>query len=127
MRDKCTFEYAIIRVIPKVEREEFLNVGAIVFSKSRKFLAMKHFINEARLRSFSPEMDIEELKKHLAAWEAVCAGSPAGGFIGQLDLADRFRWLTAARSTILQSTRPHPGICSDPEKELEWLFQAFVL
>jgi hypothetical protein len=127
MRDKCTFEYAIIRVIPKVEREEFLNVGAIVFSKSRKFLGMKYLINENRLRAFSPEMDVEELKKHLAAWEAVCAGSPAGGFIGQLDLADRFRWLTAARSTILQSTRPHPGICSDPEKELEWLFQAFVL
>lgn len=127
MQDKCTYEYAIIRIVPKVEREEFLNVGAIVFSKRKKYLGMKHLINEVRLKAFSDELDIDELTQYLSAWEAVCAGSSKGGAIGQLDLADRFRWLTAARSTIIQSAQPHPGICADPEKELEWLFKEFVL
>jgi hypothetical protein len=127
MQDKVTFEYAIIRVVPKVEREEFLNVGAIVFSKPKKFLGMKYLINEARLKAFSKELEVADLTKYLEAWEAVCAGSSEGGAIGQLDLADRFRWLTAARSTIIQSAQPHPGLCADPEKELEWLFKTFVL
>ncbi len=126
MQDKVTFEFAIIRIVPKVEREEFFNVGAIVFSKRKKFLGMKFEIDKARLAAFSNELDFDELNNYLKAWESVCAGDNAGGAIGKLELADRFRWLTAARSTIIQSSKTHPGLCLDPENELQALFESHV-
>ncbi len=127
MQDRCTFEYAIIRVVPKVEREEFFNVGAILFSKRKKYLGIKYQINEKRLASFSNELDITALNDYLKAWEMVCIGAPEGGAIGQMELASRFRWLTASRSTIIQSSETHTGLCTDPEQELEDLFKRYVL
>lgn len=127
MQDRCTYEFAIIRIVPKVEREEFFNVGAILFSKRKKFLGIKFEINRSRLEAFSPELDIDTLNAYLRAWKMVCEGAPEGGAIGKMDLASRFRWLTASRSTIIQSSEPHPGLCLDPEKELVDLFQKYVL
>ncbi|SDM04271.1 DUF3037 domain-containing protein [Kriegella aquimaris] len=127
MQDRCTYEFAIIRIVPKVEREEFMNVGAILFSKRKKFLDMKFEINRNRLEAFSNELDIDALTAYLKAWKLICDGEPEGGAIGKLDLASRFRWLTASRSTIIQSSKPHPGLCHDPEKELEDLFEKYVL
>ena len=126
MPDKATCEFAVIRVVPKVEREEFLNVGVILFSKPKKYLGVKYVGDRARLRAFSPELDPELVHASLAAWEDVCAGAPRGGRIGQLDLPERFRWLTASRSTIIQSSRPHPGLCAEPERVLEELFALYV-
>jgi len=127
MPDRCTFEYAIIRVVPKVEREEFFNVGVILFSKQKKFLGVKYKINEKLLEAFTDEIELEYLLEYLNAWKLICEGAPSGGAIGKFELSDRFRWLTATRSTIIQSSKTHPGLCDDPEKELQDIFMKIVL
>lgn len=127
MQDRETYEYAVIRLVPKVEREEFLNVGVILFSKRKKFLGIKYKVDEERIKAFSEEVDVEMIKSYLEAWKAVCQGAPEGGKIGTFELASRFRWLVASRSTIIQSSKTHPGLCNDPEKVLEQLFERYVL
>ncbi|OAB79853.1 DUF3037 domain-containing protein [Cochleicola gelatinilyticus] len=127
MQDKVTFEYAVIRVVPKVEREEFFNVGVILFSKRKKFLGIKYKIDPKLLAAFSEDLDIQILNENLQAWQQICKGNPFGGAIGKLEISDRFRWLTACRSTIIQSSNVHPGLCSDPEKILEELYNTYVL
>ena len=127
MQDKVTYEYAIIRVVPKVEREEFFNVGVLLFSKRKKFLGVKYHIDQKKLVAFSEDLDITMLNNHLKAWEYVCNGFPEGGAIGQFEISDRFRWLAASRSTIIQSSKTHPGLCTNPEDELKQLFNTFVL
>ena len=95
MPDRFSYEFVIIRVVPKVEREEFMNVGVIVFSKPKRYLDMKYHLDIPRLQALSGEIDIELLKEHLEAWEAICAGAPQGGTIGEQDQPYRFRWLAA--------------------------------
>lgn len=127
MPDKTIYEYAIIRIVPKVERGEFMNVGVILLAKRKKYLAMKYHIDEQRLQAFSEDIDIALIKDYLNAWNLVCAGGAAGGKIGALAIQVRFRWLTADRSSIIQSSPVHPGRTEDAEKELEKLFVKFVL
>ena len=127
MQDRVKYEYAIIRLVPKVEREEFFNVGVILFSKPKKFLGMKFHIAVDKLRSFCCEKELDDLNEYLKGWEMVCKGEPFGGVIGKLEAIDRFRWLTGSRSTIIQSSITHSGLCLDPEKELEAIFKACVL
>lgn len=127
MSDKVTYEYAVIRLVPKVEREEFLNIGVILMSKRKKYLDMKYQIDEPRIRAFAKDVDLADIRKYLEAWEDICAGAPKGGRIGQLELHERFRWLTAARSTIIQSSKVHPGRCDNPAAVLEDLFERYVL
>ena len=126
MQEKHVFEYAVIRVVPRVERQEFLNVGVILFCPAQGFLQTKFSLNEARLLAFSPGLDLAELRERLRAFERVCAGRREGGPIGELPLASRFRWLTAARSTIVQTSPVHPGLCSDAPARLERLFGELV-
>lgn len=127
MQDKVTYEYAIIRVVPKVEREEFFNVGVLLFSKRKNYLGVKFKIDKKKLEAFSDEIDLQMLKDHLAAWKNICEGAEDSGTIGQFEVSDRFRWLAACRSTIIQSSKTHSGLCMDPEEELEYLFKTFVL
>ena len=127
MQDKCTFEFAIIRVVPRVEREEFFNVGAILYSKRKKYLGMRYKIDQKKFDAFSNEVDIDTLNNYLQAWESICKGTPKGGTIGKLELPSRFRWLIASRSTIIQSSEVHLGLCDDPNEALEDLFKRFVL
>ncbi|WP_298487726.1 DUF3037 domain-containing protein [uncultured Maribacter sp.] len=127
MQDRVTFEYAIIRVVPKVERQEFFNVGVILFSKRKKFLDIKYNISQKKLEAFSEEIDINMLESYLNAWKLVCEGASSAGTIGKLELSDRFRWLAASRSTIIQSSKTHSGICNNPEKVLEDIFTKYVL
>jgi hypothetical protein len=127
MPEKHLFEYAVIRVVPRVEREEFLNVGVIIFAKSLKFLQMKYEVNQQKLLNFSDQLDIPEIEEYLKAYEQISMGSTEGGPIGKLDQPSRFRWLTATRSTIVQSSRVHSGFCAEPEKALQDLFTKFVL
>lgn len=127
MQDRYTFEYAIIRIVPKVEREEFFNVGVILFSKRKKFLGIKYYIDPEKLAAFSPDVELKVFEDYLKAWELVCQGSPAGGKIGAMELSDRFRWLSACRSTIIQSSKTHPGLSEDPQKTLEDIFNKQVL
>jgi hypothetical protein len=127
MQDKHTFEYAIIRIVPKVEREEFFNVGVLLFSKRKKFLGIKFHIDATKLRALTPALEIAVLNEYLNAWELICNGKAAGGKIGALEISDRFRWLAACRSTMIQSSKTHPGLSDDPEEELNALFKAYVL
>lgn len=127
MQDKHLFEYAVIRVVPLVEREEFINVGVILYSKKAHFLQCKHHLDKDRLSGFSSAIDLEEVEEHLGAFERICNGSANSGPIGKLDLASRFRWLTATRSTIVQTSKVHSGFCDDLEKSLEKIHTQLVL
>ena len=126
MPDKTTYEFAVIRIVPRVEREEFINAGVIVFSKRKRFLDMKFKIDEQRLLALDQEIDLELVREYLTAWHAICKGGKAGGPIGSMDTNYRYRWLTAYKNTIIQTSRPHPGICDDPANKLERLFEQFV-
>ena len=126
MQDRVTYEFAIIRLVPEVEREEFINLGAILFCKRKKFLGIRYIINQERLKAFSAETDIDLIEEYLKAWELICSGDPDGGAIGEFELADRFRWLASAKSTMLQCSKTHPGLCYDPEHELDDLFEKYV-
>lgn len=127
MQEKYFYEYAIIRIVPKVEREEFLNVGVILFCKKARFLKSKCHIDEARLKLFASELEMEELSENLKAFGKICAGTSDGGPMAREDLASRFRWLTAVRSSSIQTSRPHHGFSHDLEKTLERLFEELVL
>jgi len=127
MQGKHLFEYAVIRVVPRVEREEFLNVGIILFCPSLGFLQTRYILPAARLTAFSPQLDLTELEERLSAFRRICAGRREGGPIGQLSPAVRFRWLTAPRSTVVQTSAVHPGLCTDPEQTLERLFAQLVI
>src|SRR5690554_6183061 len=113
MQENNLFEYAIIRVVPRVEREEFLNVGVILFCKKKDFLKVMYTINKNKITTISPDIDLEEFKAHLMAFNEIALGSKNSGPIGDLETAERFRWLTATRSTVLQTSRVHPGLCGD--------------
>jgi hypothetical protein len=127
MQDRVTYEFAIIRVVPKVEREEFVNVGVILFSKPKKYLGIKFQIDESRLKSFSNGLDLDLVSNYLNGWKLVCQGGKQAGKIGEMELPSRFRWLVASRSTIIQSSETHSGLCHEPEKVLEHLFEKYVL
>ena len=126
-QNRVTYEFAVIRLVPKVEREEFLNVGVILFSKRKRYLGIKFQIDEAKAKAFSRDVDVDMVNDYLEAWKAICEGRKNSGHIGTFDIASRFRWLVAARSTIIQSSKTHPGLCTDPEKVLEKLFKRYVL
>jgi hypothetical protein len=127
MPEKHLFEYAVIRVVPCVEREEFLNVGVILYCAAQGFLQTQYFLNEERLRAFSGELDMLDLQERLRAFERICAGRSQGGPIGQLPIASRFRWLTATRSTVVQTSPVHPGLCTNAPEMLARLFTKLVL
>lgn len=127
MPGKFLFEYAIIRVVPRVEREEFLNVGVILYCKDRKFLQCIFTVDKHRLTALCGEVDCTEVSDHLHSFEKICQGAPDGGPIATLDLPSRFRWLTAARSTVVQTSKVHPGFCTEPNETLERLHRQLVL
>ena len=127
MQGKQLFEYAVIRIVPRVEREEFLNVGVILYCPKQKFLKAKYQIDKKRIEHLCNEIDLNELEMHLKTFEQISLGAKDAGPIGQLPIAERFRWLTATRSTIVQTSKVHPGFCGDPEETLEKLFEKLVL
>jgi hypothetical protein len=127
MQEKDLFEYAVIRVVPCVEREEFLNVGVIVYCAKQGFLKTIYELKEERLRAFSCNIDLAELQDGLRSFERICAGGEVAGPIGKLPIASRFRWLTATRSTIVQTSAVHPGLCTDAAETLIRLHKQLVL
>lgn len=126
MQEHHLFEYAVVRVVPRVEREEFINVGVILLCAKQKFLSCLLTLNEERLKSLCTSVDIEEVNIHMHSFDRICNGGKEGGPIGMLPLAERFRWLTASRSTIVQCSQVHPGLCNDPEVTLKRLFEQLV-
>ena len=126
MQDKNLFEYAVIRTVPRVELEEFLNIGVVVYCRDQKFLKAKFHVNETRIKAFVPFLNMPQLNEYLTAFEQICEGHKTAGPISQLPIADRFRWLTAPRSTILQTSRVHSGLCQDANEELEKLYDRYL-
>jgi len=121
-----SFDYAVIRVVPRVEREELINAGVLLFCLEKDFLRARVEVNEPRLRALWPEADVELIRQHLEAIPKICAGSPDGGPIARLSLRERFHWLVAPRSTIIQVSPVHAGLCESPERELDELFEQMV-
>ncbi|MEP1088702.1 DUF3037 domain-containing protein [Algoriphagus sp.] len=126
MQEQHLYEYAIIRVVPRVEREEFINVGVVICHWKRDFLGCKINLDTAKLLALDPAADVEMIQLNLASFEKICAGASNGGNIATMDLASRFRWLTAVRSSIIQTSRPHAGHADDLEQTLERLFDENV-
>jgi len=126
MQDKQLFEYAVIRVVPRVEREEFINVGIIVYCQSQNFLQAEFYLNKQKLLCIDPEIEVEELEKRLEVFKEICEGGKKGGAIGSLPMSARFRWLTATRSTVIQASKVHPGLCGHPKETLQALMNKLV-
>ncbi len=126
MQDRTLYEYAVIRVVPRVEREEFLNVGVVLYCHEKKNLQLQLDLRPERLKGFAPLLDLEELSKHLQAFEKIAHGEQGAGPIAALPAAERFRWLTATRSTMVQTSKVHTGYCHQPEAEIGRLFELLV-
>lgn len=127
MPGKHLYEYAVIRLVPRVEREEFINVGIILFSKKAHYLKCKCHVDQEKLHLFSSELPHDSIEKNLDAFHKICAGEKDGGPVAAWETADRFRWLTAQRSSSLQTSRPHNGFSDDLDWTLERLFRELVL
>ena len=127
MPGKHLYEYSVIRILPVVEREEFINVGIILFCKQEEFIEVLYKVDGVKIRAFCKDLDIEQIKLNLESFEKIALGDKSNGAIAALDVASRFRWLTAVRSSAIQTTRPHPGISNDLEKTAKRLFNELVL
>ena len=126
MRDHSSYDYAIVRVVPRVEREEFVNVGVIVSCPAKDFLQARIELDATRVTALDPGIDLESLRANLASIPAICAGGRLGGPIGKLSRRERFDWLVAPRSTIIQTSKVHTGRCTDPASLLEHLLNTMV-
>nr|WP_297309957.1 DUF3037 domain-containing protein [uncultured Flavobacterium sp.] len=126
MQDKVVYEYAVIRVVPKIEREEFVNIGLILFSKRKRFIKFDYIIHEEKIKAFCNDFDIEQLEQNLESFAKICSGAKDGGPIAQLEADEKFRWITAIKSSSIQSSRPHPGFSDDLEKTFTRLYDELV-
>ena len=120
------FQYAVLRVVPRIEREEFINVGVILFCRTRGYLAARVQLDRERLAAFAPDLDFEEIAAHLQARVRVAAGEPDAGPIAQLSQSERFHWLAAPSSTVIQASPVHSGISESPETTLDRLTAELV-
>ncbi|MDX9750623.1 MAG: DUF3037 domain-containing protein [Flavobacteriales bacterium] len=127
MPDRLLYEYAVIRVVPVLQREEFINVGVIVLCQPANALHVRVRLDEQRLAPWHDVLDMAQVRANLLAFERIAAGRPEGGPIAAYDAASRFRWLTAVRSSAIQTSRPHPGLTNDLEGTVERLFTELVL
>lgn len=122
----CPFDYAVFRLVPRVEREEFFNVGVIVSCPAQKFLEARIHLSEEKLKAFAPALDAKTIQRYLEIIPKICAGDVAAGVIGRLTPRERFYWLTAQRSTIIQASPVHTGFCADAGDVLRRLFDKMV-
>lgn len=121
-----SFDYAVVRVVPLVEREEFVNAGVVLFCAEHDFLRAKIELDEARLHALFPAVDLELVRQHLEAFRRVCEGGAGAGPIGLLPIRERWHWLVAPRSTIIQTSAPHSGMCDSPANAMERLLDDSV-
>jgi hypothetical protein len=126
VRDLCSFDYAIVRVVPRVDRGEFINAGVILFCSTQGYLDARIELDRERLLALAPAIDLPLVESHLAVIPVVCRGGDEAGAIGQLPQRARFHWLIAPRSTILQTSPMHSGVHQDPQVALEGLFRKLV-
>lgn len=126
MHAQRSYDYAVIRVVPRVERQEFVNAGVILWCRDQDFLGARIELDEARLRALDPEVDVDAVRRHLASFSVICRGGADAGPIGKLPKRERFDWLVAPRSTIIQTSAVHTGRCADPETTMERLLETMV-
>lgn len=126
MQEDKLYEYAVIRFVPKVEREEFFNIGLVLFSKKEKYIRIAFNICPQKFELMQCKIDLEDLQQNLESFEKVANGAKDGGEIARLDIPERFRWLTAVRSSVVQTSRPHPGKTKDLDGTFERLFGELV-
>lgn len=126
MQGMHLYEYAVLRVVPRVEREEFMNIGVVLYCPGLRFLEVSYFLDALRLEALCPGLDIAELELYCRSFASVCMGNKKGGVLEMMPAPSRFRWLTAKRSTILQTSAVHPGLCEDPAAELDRLMDLLV-
>lgn len=127
MQDKILYEYAVIRIVPKVEREEFFNAGIMIYSKEKNKILIKTYLDKAKFNIFNSELIKEQILLNLNSFELIANGDKKGGPIAQMDTASRFRWMTAVRSSCIQTSRPHPGFSDNLEKTLDRLFKELII
>ncbi len=127
MSERTVYEYAVVRVVPRVEREEFVNVGVALYCRKQRYASVKIHLDERKLLAIDPAADLLLIRAHLNSFQCICAGDKDAGRIAQLEQAERFRWLTAKRSTIIQCSAVHPGLCVSAEETLHELFEKIVL
>jgi hypothetical protein len=127
MHEKHLYEYAVLRVVPKVEREEFINIGLLLFCKRQKYLRIEYHIFSDKIKTICSEFDQEQLKENLDSFVKIGSGKKDGGPIATFDIAERFRWLTAVKSSSIQTSRPHSGFSSELDATFEKLYSELVL
>ena len=126
MPERSSYDYAVVRVVPDLERGEFINVGVILFAKTARALLSRVELDDARLARLAPELDLDLVRAHLASVERIASGGADGGPIGSLSPSQRFHWLVSPRSTMIQTSPVHSGRCHDPQAELDRLFERLV-
>jgi hypothetical protein len=126
VRAPCGFDYAVLRVVPRVEREEFLNAGVVVWCLAQDYLAARVALDVDRLKALDAAADVEAIRAHLEAVPRICAGDPAAGPVARLPAKERFHWLVSPRSTVLQTSPVHSGTTEAPDQALERLFRTLV-
>lgn len=127
MSERTVYEYAVVRAVPRVERAEFINVGIALFCRKQRYANLKFHIDELKLKALYEDVDIDLIRAHLMSFERICAGEKSAGKIAGLEQAERFRWLTANRSTIIQSSATHVGLCFSADETHQDLFEKLIL
>lgn len=127
MPKRHSFDYAIVRVVPRVDRAEFINAGAILFCRTQRYLAARLALDQDRLLALAPALDQVEVHRNLDVISAICAGAPKSGPIGTLSLTERWHWLTSPRSTVIQLSPAHCGLCTDATVALDEIIRRMVL
>jgi hypothetical protein len=122
----ASFDYAVLRVVPRVERQEFINAGVVAFCLEKRYLAARIHLNPQRLKSLWPEADVELAREHLEAVRRICEGDPSAGPIVKLSQRERFHWIIAPRSTIIQPSPVHTGVCENTDELIERLAKQFL-
>jgi hypothetical protein len=123
---QSSFDYAVVRIVPHVEREEFINAGVILFCRTQRFLSARIELDHGRLVALAPNLNVAQVQAYLDLIPQICAGGPEAGPIGPLDQSQRFHWLAAPRSTVIQVSPVHCGLCTDPQAALDELFERLV-
>ncbi len=126
MQEDKIYEYAVIRLVPRVEREEFFNIGLVMFSKKEKFIKVEFYLCPDKFKLMRSKIDYEDVIQNLESFKKIADGTKDGGPIAQLEIPERFRWLTAVRSSVVQTSRPHPGKSRNLEDTFGRLFEELV-
>jgi hypothetical protein len=126
VREMKSYSYAVVRVVPRIDRDEFVNAGVIVYSQEKRFLEARMMLQEERLRALAPSVDMVEVRRHLATIPRICEGDPTAGPIAKMSQGERFHWLTSPKSTMIQVSPVRTGLCDEPGRLLEKLAEELV-